>query len=217
MERGLSGLGGLPRIIKNRFDPLNPPNPRSIKGFPMDKALVRASKFLSLVLRHEPQRIGLTLDSAGWVAVDELLAAVNRAGVPLTHAMLQRVVDENDKQRFRFSDDGLRIRASQGHSVAVALELSPTTPPDLLYHGTATRFLASIRQQGLLPQSRQQVHLSAEHDTAVNVGQRHGKPVVLTVKSGDMHGDGYLFYQADNGVWLTDQVPPHYLIIPAAL
>ncbi len=183
----------------------------------MDKALVRASKFLSLVLRHEPQRIGIVLDSAGWVAVDELLVAVNRAGVPLTRAMLQQVVDENDKQRFRFSDDGLRIRASQGHSVEVALELPAKTPPALLYHGTATRFLAAIRQQGLLAQSRQQVHLSADHDTAVKVGQRHGKPVVLTVKSGDMHGDGYLFYQADNGVWLTDHVPPPYLVIPDAV
>lgn len=183
----------------------------------MDKALVRASKFLSLVLRHEPQRIGIVLDSAGWVAVDELLVAVNWAGVPLTRAMLQQVVDENDKQRFRFSDDGLRIRASQGHSVEVALELPAKTPPALLYHGTATRFLAAIRQQGLLAQSRQQVHLSADHDTAVKVGQRHGKPVVLTVKSGDMHGDGYLFYQADNGVWLTDHVPPPYLVIPNAV
>jgi putative RNA 2'-phosphotransferase len=183
----------------------------------MDKTLVRASKLLSLVLRHEPQHIGITLDSAGWVAVDELLAAVNQAGIPLTRALLQRVVDENDKQRFRFSDDGLRIRASQGHSVEVELALPPKTPPELLYHGTATRFLDSIRQQGLLAQSRQQVHLSADHDTAVNVGQRHGKPVVLTVKSGAMHSTGHLFYQADNGVWLTDHVPPVYLVIPNAV
>jgi len=181
----------------------------------MSKELVRVSKLLSLVLRHEPQRIGIMLDSAGWVAVDELLAAVNRAGWSVTRAQLQQVVAENDKQRFRFSDDGLRIRANQGHSVEVALELSPKTPPDLLYHGTATRFLTSIRQQGLLAQSRQQVHLSADQETAVKVGQRHGKPVVLMVSSGLMHRDGYHFYQADNGVWLTDHVPSSYLVIPA--
>lgn len=181
----------------------------------MSKELVRVSKLLSLVLRHEPQQIGIMLDSAGWVAVDELLAAVNRAGWSVTRAQLQQVVAENDKQRFRFSDDGLRIRANQGHSVEVALELSPKTPPDLLYHGTATRFLTSIRQQGLLAQSRQQVHLSADQETAVKVGQRHGKPVVLMVSSGLMQRDGYHFYQADNGVWLTDHVPSSYLVIPA--
>lgn len=181
----------------------------------MDKELLRISKLLSLVLRHEPQRIGITLDSAGWVAVDELLTAVNVAGVPVTRDLLQQVVAENDKQRFRFSEDGLRVRASQGHSVEVALDLPSKTPPDLLYHGTATRFLASIHQQGLLAQSRQQVHLSADQETAVKVGQRHGKPVVLTVSSGLMHREGYHFYQADNGVWLTDHVPSLYLVIPA--
>lgn len=183
----------------------------------MDKELVRVSKLLSLVLRHEPQQIGITLDSAGWVAVDELLAAVNRSGVSLKYDLLQRVVAENDKQRFRFSEDKLRIRASQGHSVEVALALPPKTPPEQLYHGTATRFLASIRQQGLLAQSRQQVHLSTDQETAIKVGQRHGKPVVLTVKTAEMHGEGHLFYQADNGVWLTDHVPPRYLVIPDGL
>lgn len=179
----------------------------------MDQALVRFSKFLSLVLRHEPQRIGLLLDHAGWAQVDELLLAVNQAGLPLTRELLQRVVDENDKHRFRFSEDGLCIRASQGHSLAVELGLTPQTPPATLYHGTATRFLASIQQQGLLAQSRQHVHLSADHATAVRVGQRHGKPVVLTVHSGLMHRAGYLFYQADNGVWLTAHVPPAYFVL----
>ena len=183
----------------------------------MDQTLVRVSKLLSLVLRHDPQRIGITLDSAGWVAVEELLAAVNRAGVQVTPDLVQRVGEKNDKQRFRFSEDVLRIRASQGHSVEVALDLPPKTPPEFLYHGTATRFLASIRQQGLLAQSRQQVHLSADQETAVKVGQRHGKPVVLTVKTAEMHREGHLFYQADNGVWLTDHVPPHYLVIPDAV
>lgn len=180
----------------------------------MDKELARLSKFLSLVLRHEPSRIGLTLDSGGWVAVEELLVAVNQAGLSLTRATLERIVAENDKQRFRFSEDGLRIRANQGHSVAIDLGLTPLAPPDLLYHGTAMRFLDAIRQEGLRAQSRQHVHLSPDVNRAVKVGQRHGKPIVLTVKSGAMHGAGYRFYQSDNGVWLTDHVPPSYLIIP---
>ena len=183
----------------------------------MDKELARLSKFLSLVLRHEPSRIGLTLDSGGWVTVDELLRAVTQAGLPLTRVTLARIVAENDKQRFRFSEDGLRIRANQGHSVAIDLGLTPLTPPDLLYHGTATRFLESIRQEGLRPQSRQHVHLSPDVTTATKVGQRHGKPVVLTVKSGAMHSAGYHFYQSDNGVWLTAHVPPSYLMIPTNL
>ena len=183
----------------------------------MDKELARLSKFLSLVLRHEPDRIGLTLDNGGWVAVEALLRAVNQAGLPLTQATLERIVTENDKQRFRFSEDGLRIRANQGHSVEIDLGLTPLVPPDVLYHGTATRFLEAIRQEGLRPQSRQHVHLSPDVTTAVKVGQRHGKPVVLTVKSGAMHSAGYHFYQADNGVWLTDHVPPSYLVIPTAL
>lgn len=180
----------------------------------MDKELARLSKFLSLVLRHEPDRIGLTLDDGGWVAVEALLVAVNQAGMSLTQATLARIVAENDKQRFRFSDDGLRIRANQGHSVAIDLGLTPLTPPNVLYHGTATRFLEAIRQEGLRPQSRQHVHLSSDATTASKVGQRHGKSVVLTVRSDAMHGAGYRFYQADNGVWLTDHVPPAYLLIP---
>lgn len=177
----------------------------------MDKALVHLSKFLSLVLRHNPGQIGITLDPGGWVAVETLLQAANRAGTPLTRAQLERVVSENDKQRFRFSEDGLRIRANQGHSVEVELGLAPQTPPAILYHGTATRFLAAIRQEGLKPGSRQQVHLSSDMATAQMVGARHGKPVVLTVNSGQMAADGHCFYQADNGVWLTDRVPPVYL------
>lgn len=177
----------------------------------MDKELVRFSKFLSLVLRHEPERIGLTLDSAGWVDVNTLLTAANQANFKLTRAQLEEVVAQNDKQRFRFNEDGTRIRASQGHSVTVELGLTPQTPPAMLYHGTATRFLAAIQQEGLKPGSRQQVHLSADEATASKVGARHGKPVVLTVNSAQMAADGYAFYRADNGVWLTDKVPPVYL------
>ncbi|HBL29274.1 MAG TPA: RNA 2'-phosphotransferase [Acidobacteria bacterium] len=176
--------------------------------------LVRLSKFLSLVLRHEPQRIGLSLDPQGWVAVDELLAAAAQAGTPLTREELERVVVTNDKKRFAFSPDGSRIRASQGHSVEVELGLPPTVPPERLFHGTATRFVDSIRAEGLRAQSRQHVHLSPDEETAVKVGQRHGKPVVLAVRAAAMHGARHAFYLSDNGVWLTAAVPPGYLEFP---
>src|SRR5262249_945948 len=149
----------------------------------MDHELVRISKFLSLVLRHQPEKIGVSLSPDGWVAVDVLLAAAQQTGVPITEEVLRRVVAENDKQRFGLSEDGLRIRASQGPSVAVDLNLAPLTPPELLYHGTATRFLESIKGQGLLRGKRTHVHLSPDERTAVAVGKRHGKPVVLTVQA----------------------------------
>ncbi|GAB4125120.1 MAG: RNA 2'-phosphotransferase [Roseiflexaceae bacterium] len=182
----------------------------------MDKQLTRFSKFISLVLRHEPQKYGLTLDPHGWVAIDDLLASAERAGVRMTRTQLEQVVAENDKQRFAISDDRLRIRARQGHSVSVDLELPPLTPPDRLYHGTVDRFIASIRQQGLIRGSRQHVHLSATLETAIIVGQRRGAPVILTVDSAAMHHDGYLFYRSENGVWLTDAVPARYLSFPEA-
>lgn len=177
----------------------------------MDRSLVSLSKFVSLVLRHEPQRIGLTLDSQGWTSVEELLAAAVRHGKPLTREKLDRIVAENEKQRFAFSDDGQRIRARQGHSVDVDLELAPQIPPDILFHGTATRFLESIRATGLEARSRQHVHLSRDEATAVQVGQRHGKPVVLKVRAGQMHTAGHEFYLSENHVWLTARVPPEFL------
>ena len=180
----------------------------------LDRSLVRASKFLSLVLRHRPERIGITLDSAGWVAVDELLAAARRSGFPLDRATLERVVAENDKRRFAFSADGARIRASQGHSVGVDLGLAPQAPPDVLFHGTAARFLESIRCEGLKAGSRTHVHLSADEVTARTVGQRHGSPVVLRVEAGAMHRDGHEFYHSENGVWLALAVPARYLGFP---
>jgi putative RNA 2'-phosphotransferase len=173
--------------------------------------LVRLSKFLSLVLRHEPEKIGIVLDANGWVAVDELLAAAAKAGVVLTLESLRRVVETNDKKRFAFSEDGRRIRASQGHSVEVDLDLAPTVPPEHLFHGTATRFLEPIRAEGLRPQSRRHVHLSPDEETAVKVGMRHGKPVVLQVAAGRMQREGHVFYLSANGVWLTENVPPEYL------
>ena len=177
----------------------------------MDRDLVRISKFLSLVLRHEPEKAGLTLDPNGWVGVDEMLAGAARAGVRISPEVLRTVVETNDKKRFAFSEDGLRIRASQGHSVEVDLDLAPVVPPEVLYHGTATRFLDSIRAQGLLRQERRHVHLSGDEATAVKVGSRHGKPVVLRVRAGAMHSDGHLFFLSANGVWLTETVPPAYL------
>lgn len=176
----------------------------------MTDALTRTSKFLSLVLRHEPGRIGLRLDPQGWVGIDELLQRM-QPHHPIDRALLQRVVESNNKRRFAISDDGLRIRANQGHSIAVDLALTPCEPPAQLFHGTATRFLDSIRQQGLQRGARHHVHLSADLQTATAVGRRHGKVVVLHVDAGRMHAEGHRFYRSDNGVWLTDEVPVRFL------
>lgn len=173
--------------------------------------LVSQSKFLSMVLRHKPQSIGLTLDEAGWATTPQLLERVAAAGKRMSLEDLRQIVAADSKQRFAFSEDGLRIRASQGHSIEVDLGLSPEQPPDLLYHGTATRFLDSIRAQGLTKQSRHHVHLSAHLATASAVGQRYGKLAILLVDAKRMHEDGHVFYQSDNGVWLTDAVPVCYL------
>ena len=153
-------------------------------------------------------------DKAGWVAVDELLRACQQHSFPITLEELKIVVATSDKKRFAFNEDGTQIRANQGHSVEVELGYQPVTPPALLYHGTAERFLASIRQQGLVKGQRHHVHLSADEATALKVGVRHGKPVVLQVQSGVMHRAGYLFFQSENGVWLTEYVPAAYLVIP---
>jgi len=180
-----------------------------------DKETIRTSKFLSLILRHEPQQVGITLDEAGWVGVQELLEAVNRHGVKLTLDELKYVVDTNTKKRFAFSEDGQRIRASQGHSVEVDLQYSPQTPPEILYHGTATRFLDSIRKDGLKSMARHDVHLSAETKMTIQVGGRHGKPVLLTIRAGDMHRAGNVFKCSTNGVWLVSQVPPEFIEFPS--
>lgn len=180
----------------------------------MDTKLVGLSKFLSLVLRHKPETIGLTLDANGWTEVDALIERANKSGKRLTRPLLEEIVENNDKKRFAFSEDGTCIRASQGHSVTVDLALEPQTPPETLYHGTATRFVDSIRQTGLRAGSRQHVHLSLDEETARKVGQRHGKPIILRVKAGEMHRSGSTFYVSANGVWLTDGVLPEYLEIP---
>lgn len=176
-----------------------------------EKEIVGISKFLSLVLRHQPEMIGLTLSNEGWANVDELLELATKHGKTISRDTLNVVVDTNSKKRFAFSDDKQFIRASQGHSVEVSLGYQPQTPPEVLYHGTAIQSVASILATGLHKQQRQHVHLSADKDTATKVGQRHGKPVILEVLTGDMHRQGYSFFLSDNGVWLTDHVPPAFI------
>jgi putative RNA 2'-phosphotransferase len=175
------------------------------------KELVKISKFLSLVLRHEPQRIGIALDSAGWVSVDELLAACKTHGIFFPKSVLNEIVATSDKQRFACSEDGQRIRANQGHSVAVDLQLPPATPPEVLFHGTVEKFLDAIRREGLRKGERHHVHLSADEVTACKVGERRGKPILLRIQAGKMHQEGQAFFLSANGVWLTDHVPPQYI------
>jgi putative RNA 2'-phosphotransferase len=175
---------------------------------------VHTSKFLSLVLRHQPEKIGITLDPAGWVGVRELLDALGRHGRSMSEVELRQVVETSDKKRFAFSEDGLRIRASQGHSVGVELGYEPATPPDVLYHGTVARFVESIRTGGLLKGQRHHVHLSRDVETAEKVGGRRGEAVVLTVDAGAMVRDGLVFYVSANGVWLTEHVPARYIGFP---
>jgi putative RNA 2'-phosphotransferase len=175
------------------------------------RKIVTVSKFLSKHLRHAPRDLGLTLEVGGWVRVEYLLAGCARAGMPLSWAELREVVEKNDKQRFSFDDSGERIRANQGHSTEVDLQLEPQTPPDVLYHGTATKVVNDILADGVRRMKRHHVHLSATIAAAEVVGKRHGKPVVLRVDAAGMHRDGILFYCSDNGVWLVDEIPPGYL------
>ena len=177
----------------------------------MEKQLKHISKFLSLVLRHEPAQIGLTLDSAGWADVTELIEKMNKKGTCLDFETLQTVVHTNDKKRFAFNDNKTRIRASQGHTIEVDLNLPPQVPPTILYHGTAITYLPIIKEKGLVRMERQHLHLSAEQGTAKNVGGRHGKPVVLVIQALAMHEKGYVFYLSANGVWLTDHVPAAFI------
>ncbi|SIO96657.1 RNA 2'-phosphotransferase [Vibrio spartinae] len=176
--------------------------------------LKHISKFLSLVLRHKPETIGLTLDPHGWANIDELIhkASTSNEIENIDRDLIQEVVDTNDKKRFIMSEDGQHIRANQGHSIRVDLQLQPSVPPEFLYHGTATRFLDSIIEQGLKPQQRQHVHLSADTETAVSVGKRYGKPVILKIKARLMYEQGYEFYLSENGVWLTSYVLPEFIL-----
>lgn len=174
----------------------------------------RISKFLSLVLRHEPAKIGIELDEHGWTDCRGLIEAAARHGVRFDRATLLEIVRTNDKQRFALSDDGTRIRANQGHSVTVDLALVPKPPPETLYHGTVEKFLGSIRSEGLQKGERHHVHLSPDLVTATKVGQRRGKPIILQVRAAAMAAAGHPFFLSDNGVWLTDTVPPEFIEFP---
>jgi putative RNA 2'-phosphotransferase len=173
--------------------------------------LKHISKLLSLVLRHQPEKIGITLDENGWTPVNILIEKINQQGIRLDKELLETVVTTNDKKRFAFNDDKTLIRANQGHSVAVDLELPPAIPPEYLYHGTVPASLAAIQKEGLKKMSRQHLHLSADKETATKVGSRRGVPVILTIKTGQMHRAGFIFYLSENGVWLTEAVPPQYI------
>ena len=179
----------------------------------MEQNIKNLSKFLSYVLRHAPHEIGLTLGAGGWVETSDLIAKARTHGRQLTPELLHEIVATNDKKRFTLSPDRTRIRAAQGHSVEIDLDLVPTMPPQLLYHGTAAKVLDKILAEGLKPQSRRHVHLSLDRETARKVGMRHGTPAILLVDAGRMHRDGVHFFEADNGVWLTDHVAPHYLTL----
>lgn len=179
-----------------------------------DLKIISVSKFLSQILRHRPEKIGLELDEQGWAKVDDLLDKSLAKGMYIDRALLKIVVDTNNKKRFAFSDDGLRIRASQGHSIDIDLGLKPQKPPEILWHGTAEKSLDSIRKEGLRSMRRQHVHLSKDRQTAENVGGRHGKAVVLTVRSGEMARQKHKFYLSENGVWLTSEVPVSFLDFP---
>ena len=168
------------------------------------------SKYISLILRHKPEVIGITLDEHGWAEVDALIAGISKTH-PLDMSILERIVAGDEKQRYSFNEDHTLIRANQGHSIPVDVELEEVIPPDILYHGTGEKYTASIDEQGLIPKSRLYVHLSGDKETASKVGQRHGRPVIYEVKSGEMHKDGFVFYRSVNGVWLTKSVPAKYL------
>ena len=171
----------------------------------------RISKFLSLVLRHDPTAAGVTLDAEGWADLDELLAGAARNDFHFTLAELEEVVRTSDKQRFALDLEAKRIRANQGHSVSVDLGLTPEAPPPVLYHGTVERFLQSIMATGLEKRSRQHVHLSPDVVTATRVGSRRGQPIILQIDATSMHSAGFVFFRSANGVWLTEQVPPEYI------
>ncbi|WP_282080807.1 RNA 2'-phosphotransferase [Aquimarina algiphila] len=169
------------------------------------------SKFLSLILRHNPDKIKLYLDENGWADVSELLSKAKRHQPSLDMKLLKEIVETNDKKRFAFNEGETRIRANQGHSIQIDLEYTPTQPPEFLYHGTIAKFMDAIREKGLLKMNRHHVHLSEERETATKVGSRRGKPIILNVRSGEMYTNGIEFFQSDNGVWLTDTVAPEYI------
>lgn len=170
--------------------------------------LIKTSRFISLILRHKPEEIGITLDEHGWANVDELLN-----GVKIDMSTLEHIVATDDKQRYSFNEDKTLIRANQGHSIPVDVELEEVEPPEFLWHGTGEKYVQDIYRDGLIPKSRLYVHLSSDTETALTVGKRHGNPVLLRVDALKMHEDGHKFYLSKNGVWLTKSVPISYLDI----
>jgi len=179
------------------------------------KQIVSVSRFLSLVLRHRPEIVGLQLDAEGCLEIKDLLAGAQQRGRSIAINELHEVVRSNDKKRFSISEDGLRIRASQGHSVrSVSLELPAIAPPDVLYHGTVEKFIESIRRQGLIKRTRNHVHLSIDETTATKVGSRRGKPIILKIAADQMYRDGHEFFLSENGVWLTESVPTKFISFP---
>ena len=175
-----------------------------------EKYLNKLSRFMSLILRHRPESIGISLDEHGWANVDELLFGIGEQH-PIDMDMLEEIVRADKKQRYSFNEDKTLIRANQGHSIPVDVELDEVSPPEELWHGTGEKYVQDIETEGLLPKSRLYVHLSNDRDTAFKVGQRHGKPVLYIVRSGEMYRDGYKFYLSKNGVWLTKAGPVKYL------
>lgn len=174
-------------------------------------SLTDTSRFLSLILRHKPETIGITLDEHGWANVDELIEKISIRH-PMSMEMLEEIVATDNKMRYSFNEDKTLIRANQGHSIDVDVELEEKIPPKVLYHGTGEKYISSIEKEGLIPKSRLYVHLSADYETAVKVGSRHGKPVVYLVNCAEMASDGYKFYRSVNGVWLTKHVPVKYMV-----
>lgn len=178
----------------------------------MAQSDVKLGKFLSLVLRHNPDAAGISLDEHGWADVQELLDGVCRSGRQIDMETLERIVRENNKQRYSFNEDHTKIRANQGHSLSVDVELRAVKPPQYLYHGTAERFLSAIQREGIKKMTRQYVHLSGDFQTAIEVGRRHGSPVVITINAEAMAHDGVRFYRSENGVWLCEYVAPEYFL-----
>lgn len=172
-------------------------------------SLSQTSKFIALVLRHKPETIGITLDEHGWADVGELISGIAKQQ-PFDMETLERIVATDEKQRYSFNEDKTLIRANQGHSIPVDVELEEEEPPAILYHGTGVKYKASIEENGLIPKSRLYVHLSVDEETALKVGKRHGKPIIYTINATQMHKDGYKFYLSKNGVWLTKSVPVKY-------
>lgn len=173
-------------------------------------SLESTSKFISLILRHKPETIGITLDEHGWANVEELIEGISKEQ-PFDMETLEKIVATDSKKRYSFNEDKTLIRANQGHSIPVDVELEKKYPPNVLWHGTAEKYVESIDKQGLIPKSRLYVHLSGDYDTALKVGSRHGKPIIYEVNAAQMQQDGYDFFQSVNGVWLIKEVPARYL------